>query len=334
MKKVEDALEKGSDMSNLGMILEDDPEYQLIAECNTLSFPELESLVHHPIDYARAAKKIGNEVDLTVLDLEGLLPAAIIMVISVTASTKSGQPLPKDVLQKPRAVKKVAVIGGGLMGSGIATALILGNINVVLKEVNSEYLHKGIKTIEGNVRGLVARKRLGQTQAEKALLMVKGVLDYSEFTDVDMVIEAVIENVPLNQKIFCEIEKVCPPHCILATNTSTIDLNLVGEKIKSQDSWLLGQLMNKPRCLFRSASLGEIAIVAGGIDQNGNIIIKFYVIGGVGGTDARPLTCGEEYDLITRVWTEIPNMSPVKPIEAANAPIEAPPLLAVVDNEL
>ncbi|KAI7732668.1 hypothetical protein M8C21_024517 [Ambrosia artemisiifolia] len=151
-----------------------------------------------------------------------------------------------DIGLKPRAVKKVAVIGGGLMGSGIATALILGNINVVLKEVNSEYLQKGIKTIAekltvitlcslANVRGLVARKRLAQAQADKALSMIKGVLDYSEFRDVDMVIEAVIENVPLKQKIFSEIEKVCPPHCILATNTSTIDLNLVGEKTKSQD---------------------------------------------------------------------------------------------------
>ncbi|MFS8023411.1 putative isomerase, Enoyl-CoA hydratase, 3-hydroxyacyl-CoA dehydrogenase [Helianthus anomalus] len=66
----------------------------------------------------------------------------------------------------------------------------------------------------GNVRGLVARKRLAQAQAEKALSMIKGVLDYSEFRDVDMVIEAVIENVPLKQKIFSELEKVCPPHCI------------------------------------------------------------------------------------------------------------------------
>ncbi|KAF5776273.1 putative isomerase, 3-hydroxyacyl-CoA dehydrogenase, Enoyl-CoA hydratase [Helianthus annuus] len=140
-----------------------------------------------------------------------------------------------DVGLKPRGVKKVAVIGGGLMGSGIATALILGNINVVLKEVNSEYLQKGLKTVEANVRGLVARKKLAPAQAEKASSMIKGVLDYSEFRDVDMVIEAVIENVPLKQKIFSEIESVCPPHCILATNTSTIDLNLVGEKTKSQD---------------------------------------------------------------------------------------------------
>lgn len=54
-----------------------------------------------------------------------------------------------DVGLKPRQIKKVAVIGGGLMGSGIATALLLSNISVVLKEVNSEYLQKGIKKIEG-----------------------------------------------------------------------------------------------------------------------------------------------------------------------------------------
>lgn len=140
-----------------------------------------------------------------------------------------------DVGLKPRPIKKVAVIGGGLMGSGIATALILSNVYVVLKEVNSEYLLKGIKLIEANVKGLVTRKKLAHDKAEKALSLLKGVLDYSEFRDVDMVIEAVIENVPLKQKIFIEIEKACPPHCILATNTSTIDLNLIGENIQSQD---------------------------------------------------------------------------------------------------
>lgn len=140
-----------------------------------------------------------------------------------------------DIGLKPRSVRKVAVIGGGLMGSGIATAHILSNIYVVLKEVNSEYLLKGIKTIEANVRGLVTRGKLTQDKANKALKMLKGVLDYSEFKDVDMVIEAVIESVPLKQKIFSELEKACPPHCILATNTSTIDLNLVGEKTSSQD---------------------------------------------------------------------------------------------------
>ncbi|KAL4563930.1 hypothetical protein LXL04_027979 [Taraxacum kok-saghyz] len=140
-----------------------------------------------------------------------------------------------DIGLKPRAIKKVAIIGGGLMGSGIATALILNNIYVILKEVNSEYLLKGIKMIEANVRGLVSRKKLAQSTADKAMSMIKGVEDYSEFKDVDMVIEAVIENVELKQKIFNEIEKACPPQCILATNTSIIDLKLIGQKLTSQD---------------------------------------------------------------------------------------------------
>lgn len=144
-------------------------------------------------------------------------------------------PTVTDIGISPRSIKKVAVIGGGLMGSGIATALLLGNMYVVLKEINSEYLAKGIKTIEGNVRGLVTRGKLAKDKAEKALSMLKGALDYSEFKDVDMVIEAVIENIPLKQKIFKELEKACPAHCILASNTSTIDFNIIGEKTNSQD---------------------------------------------------------------------------------------------------
>ncbi|XP_010254066.1 PREDICTED: peroxisomal fatty acid beta-oxidation multifunctional protein AIM1 [Nelumbo nucifera] len=140
-----------------------------------------------------------------------------------------------DLGLKLTSIKKVAVIGGGLMGSGIATALLLSNISVILKEINSEYLQKGMKSIEANLRSLVTRGKLTQDKAEKAFSILKGVLDYSEFKNVDMVIEAVIENIPLKQSIFNELEKSCPPHCILATNTSTIDLNIIGEKTRSQD---------------------------------------------------------------------------------------------------
>uniref|UniRef100_A0A1J3D9V2 Peroxisomal fatty acid beta-oxidation multifunctional protein AIM1 n=1 Tax=Noccaea caerulescens TaxID=107243 RepID=A0A1J3D9V2_NOCCA len=140
-----------------------------------------------------------------------------------------------DAGLKPRPMKKVAVIGGGLMGSGIATALLLSNIRVVLKEINSEYLLKGTKSVEENLKSMVSRGKLTQDKAGKALSLLKGVLDYTEFKDVDMVIEAVIENIQLKQKIFKEIEEVCPSHCILASNTSTIDLDVIGEKTNSKD---------------------------------------------------------------------------------------------------
>lgn len=65
-----------------------------------LKFPELESLVLHPIDYARVVKRIGNEMDLTLVDLEGLLPSATIMVVSVTASTTTGKPLSEENLER------------------------------------------------------------------------------------------------------------------------------------------------------------------------------------------------------------------------------------------
>ncbi|KAK4374475.1 hypothetical protein RND71_005152 [Anisodus tanguticus] len=127
-----------------------------------------------------------------------------------------------DLGLKPRRIKKVAILGGGLMGSGIATALLLSNYPVMLKEVNDKFLQAG----------------LGRVKVErslKKLSLLKGALDYEGFRDVDMVIEAVIENVSLKQQIFADLEKYCPPHCILASNTSTIDLDLIGVKTKSQD---------------------------------------------------------------------------------------------------
>ncbi|RWR83125.1 peroxisomal fatty acid beta-oxidation multifunctional protein AIM1 [Cinnamomum micranthum f. kanehirae] len=149
--------------------------------------------------------------------------------------TTSKVPNVTDVGLKPRRIQKVAVIGGGLMGSGIATALILSNVSVLLKEVNSEFLQRGMKAIAANLRGLATKGKITQPGVDKALSLLKGSLDYDEFKNVDMVIEAVIESIPLKQSIFRDIEKACPPHCILATNTSTIDLNVVGEKTSSQD---------------------------------------------------------------------------------------------------
>ncbi|OAY72100.1 Glyoxysomal fatty acid beta-oxidation multifunctional protein MFP-a [Ananas comosus] len=126
-----------------------------------------------------------------------------------------------DIGLVPRKVRKVAIVGGGLMGSGIATALILSKYSVILKEVSEKFLQAGI-----------GRGKMTEESYEKTLSLLTGVLDYEQFRDVDL---AVIENVSLKQQIFADLERYCPPACILATNTSTIDLNLVGEKTTSQD---------------------------------------------------------------------------------------------------
>lgn len=121
------------------------------------------------------------------------------------------------------------------MGSGIATSLILSNYPVILKEVNDKFLQAGLGRVKSNLQSRVKKGKMTQDKLEKTLSLLKGTLDYESFRDVDMVIEAVIENVSLKQQIFADLEKYCPPHCMLATNTSTLDLNLIGEKTRSHD---------------------------------------------------------------------------------------------------
>ncbi|KAJ3691809.1 hypothetical protein LUZ61_020973 [Rhynchospora tenuis] len=135
----------------------------------------------------------------------------------------------------PRNIKKVAIVGGGLMGSGIATALISNNVLVILKEINEKFLQAGITRVRENLQNLVKKGHMTQDGMEKAFCLLNGVLDYEQFGDVNMAIEAVIEDLSLKQQIFCDLEKYCNSDCILATNTSTIDLHLIGQKTASQD---------------------------------------------------------------------------------------------------
>ncbi|KAJ8528817.1 hypothetical protein K7X08_030461 [Anisodus acutangulus] len=94
---------------------------------------------------------------------------------------------------------------------------------------------KKVAILGANLQSRVNKGKLSREKFEKALSLLKGTLDYESFRDVDMVIEAVTEDLSLKQHIFMTLEKYCPPHCILASNTSTIKLNLIAEKTKSQD---------------------------------------------------------------------------------------------------
>ncbi|KAB5569471.1 hypothetical protein DKX38_003264 [Salix brachista] len=135
----------------------------------------------------------------------------------------------------PRKVNKVAVVGGGLMGSGIATELILSKYPVTLKEVDKKFLTAGIDRIKANLQSRIKKGNMTLKELGENLSLLNGVLDYESFSDMDMVIEAVSEDIPSKQQIFADLEKYCPQHCIFASNTSTINLKLICERTNSHD---------------------------------------------------------------------------------------------------
>jgi len=158
-------------------------------------------------------------------------------LISFFFATKSTTKVPgvTDKGLKPRDFKVAAVIGGGTMGSGIITALINSGITTYLKEINQKFLDAGVERVKANIYSRVKKGKLSEENAKKTLALLKPTLTYDGWKDVDIVIEAALEDIPLKQKIFAELESVCGPRTILASNTSTINIEQIGEKTKSQD---------------------------------------------------------------------------------------------------
>ncbi|KXZ50410.1 hypothetical protein GPECTOR_16g584 [Gonium pectorale] len=156
---------------------------------------------------------------------------ALVHIFFAQRSTKKVKGVTDVPGLRPRPIRTVAVLGGGLMGSGIATALVLAGKNVILKEVNQGFLDGGLGRIKANLNSRVKKGAMSTEAAAAALSRVTGALDYSGFGAADMVIEAVIEDIGLKQRIFADLEKACRPDAILSTNTSTIDIELVGAKM-------------------------------------------------------------------------------------------------------
>jgi len=159
---------------------------------------------------------------------------ALIHVFFSMRSTKRIKGI-TDIGIRPRAISRVGVVGGGLMGSGIATSLVLAGCKVLLKEINENFLKSGLDRIQSNLQSQVKKGRIKKDAAARAFSLVTGVLDYNDFRSLDMVIEAVLEDIPLKQQIFADLEQRCNDECILATNTSTIDIRVVGEKTTAAD---------------------------------------------------------------------------------------------------
>ena len=124
-----------------------------------------------------------------------------------------------------RKIEIVAVIGAGTMGGGIAMNFANAGIPVYLLEVKQEALDKGLSVIRRNYENTAKKGRITQKDVEKRMGLIRPTLSYDDLKNVDLVIEAVFETMDIKKAVFGELDRVCKPGAILATNTSTLDVN-------------------------------------------------------------------------------------------------------------
>ena len=124
-----------------------------------------------------------------------------------------------------REIKSAALIGAGTMGGGIAMNFANAGIPIKMLELNQEALDKGLSIVRKNYAATVAKGRLSQEVMDKRMGLFTGVTSYDDIKDVDIVIEAVFEDMAVKKQVFEKLDKVCKPGAILATNTSTLDVN-------------------------------------------------------------------------------------------------------------
>ena len=128
---------------------------------------------------------------------------------------------------KPRAVNKVAVIGAGTMGGGISMNFLNAGIPVTILETKQEALDRGLATIRKNYESQVKRGKLKQDKYDQRMALLTPTLKYEDIADADLVIEAVFEEMGVKEQVFKKLDEVMKPGAILASNTSTLDVDKI-----------------------------------------------------------------------------------------------------------
>ena len=180
-------------------------------------------------------------------------------------------------------VNSVAVVGAGTMGGGIAMVFANAGIPVLLKDTDQPALDHGMEVIRKNYASSVKRGRFTQQFADQRLQLIKPVLNYDGFDKVDMVVEAVFEGMPLKKEVFSQLDRVCRPGAILASNTSTLSIDgiasatgrpeaVIGTHFFSPANVMRlleivrGQATSKEiiaTCMQLSKRLGKVAVLVG-----------------------------------------------------------------------
>ena len=130
------------------------------------------------------------------------------------------------------AIKNVGVIGCGLMGSGIAQVSAQAGFRTVVVEANRELLERGLGGLGRTLDGLVAKAKLDEAGKKQILDRIVGATDLAALKDSDLVIEAITENQPLKNETFARLDAICPPHALLASNTSSCNVTAMAAATK------------------------------------------------------------------------------------------------------
>jgi len=135
-----------------------------------------------------------------------------------------------------REIKKAAVIGAGTMGGGIAMNFANAGIPVTVVEVAREALDRGLGIVRKNYEATASRGRLTAQDVEKRMGLITGTTDFNAVRDADIVIEAVFEEMPIKKEVFAKLDAIAKPDAVLATNTSTLDVNEIASATKRPES--------------------------------------------------------------------------------------------------
>jgi 3-hydroxyacyl-CoA dehydrogenase len=151
---------------------------------------------------------------------------------------------------QPREIRRAAVLGAGTMGGGIAMCFANVGIPVTVIETEGDALKRGLDKVAGNYKTTIQRGNLTQAEMDRRMALMTGTTDFARIAEADLVIEAVFEEMELKKRIFAELDRVAKPGAILATNTSTLDVNEIAAATKRPED-VLGMHFFSPANVMR-----------------------------------------------------------------------------------
>ena len=148
------------------------------------------------------------------------------------------------ILRTNMGIERIAVLGAGQMGNGIAQVAACAGYQVVMIDIKQDYLDNGLAAIENSLSRVVKKERMTQEQADQAISLISTSTEKTSAADADLVVEAIPEIPELKFSTFAELDRICKPEAILASNTSSISINAIADATSRPDRVIGMHFMN------------------------------------------------------------------------------------------